>query len=100
MYSSAQPGARDLVGSSVQVDAKSHIKVTTLSRDLNADGSVRRYRIHGNLHGTSKQWYTVGSGKWSHRFLASRIDVERTLRDAAALPSDAVTELESELLLP
>ncbi|MES2921164.1 MAG: hypothetical protein V4819_06450 [Verrucomicrobiota bacterium] len=100
MTSSAAPGEANLAGRTIRIDADSYVKVTTIGRDLNANGTTRNVRIHGDVFCRSKQWFSLTDRAWKHQFLASAARVEKELRAVAVLPPDAVTQMNAELLLP
>ena len=100
MTSSVSPVESNLVGRTIPVDSMSSIRVTTISKNLNADGSVESYRLHADVLCRSKQWFSMDARGWRHVFLASSQAVHDALRAEASLPDHAMTHLNSELLLP
>jgi hypothetical protein len=100
MTSSVSPVESNLVGRTIPVDGKSSIRVTTISKNLNADGSVESYRVHADVLCRSKQWFSIDARGWRHVFLTSSQAVHDALRVEASLPDHAITHLNSELLLP
>lgn len=100
MTSSINPTDSSLVGKTIPLDGKSYIRVTTISSNLNSDGSVESYRIHADVHSKCKQWLSINDRGWSKVYLVSAQRVHDALRAEATLPEDAVTHLDAELLLP
>ncbi len=100
MTSSVSPLESDLVGRTIPVDDMTSIRVTTISKNLNADGSVKSYRVHADVHCRSKQWFSIEDRGWRHVCLASSQAVHDALRAEASLPKHEMTHLNSELLLP
>lgn len=99
LNASERPAAQDLVGQTVAIDSSSHAQITAISHDLNADGSVRRYRVHANLHCRSKQSLSLRTGSWNHVFLVSASQTESSLRQAAGLSPASDASLQSNALL-
>ncbi|HEX7262504.1 MAG TPA: hypothetical protein VF258_11920 [Luteolibacter sp.] len=100
MTSSADPVGSRLVGRAIPIDGKTSIRVTTISKNLKADGSEESYRIHADVYCICKQWISIDDRGWKKVYLASSQDVHDALRAEASLPENAVTHLNAELLLP
>jgi hypothetical protein len=100
MTSSANPVDSSLVGRNIPLDDKSSIRVTTISKNLKADGSVDSYRIHADVRCKCKQWFSIEDRGWRKVYLASSQDVHDALRLEASLPEHAITDMNAVLLLP
>lgn len=98
MTSSVIPAESNLVGRTLPIAGIGTIQVTTISKNLNANGSVESYRVHADVHCRSKQWLFIDDLGWRHAFLASAQEVHHAIRTAASLPDHAVTHLDSDLL--
>lgn len=100
MYCESEPVNRDIAGKTFPLDSKSQINITTISRDVNADGTTERFRIHANILGVSKRWFSMRDRSWNHIFVASSSRAEEELRSIAGFASDSITELKSDMLQP
>ena len=100
MTSNTNPADSSLINKHIPLDDKSYIRITTISRTFKADGSVESYRIHADVYCKCKQWLSMNERGWSKVYLASAQRVHDALRVEAAIPVDAVTHMDSELLLP
>jgi hypothetical protein len=99
MTSNAKPVDSSLVGRTIPLDGKSSIRVTTISNNLKADGSVDSYKIHADVRCKCKQWFSIEDRGWRKVYLASSQDVHEALRVEASLPEHAITHMDAELLL-
>ena len=100
VMTSSRPMDSSLVGRTIQVDDKSSIKVTGISRNSNVDGSVESYIIHANLLCLHKQWFSLSDRAPRRQYLVSAELLESTLRHEANLPDSATTDLRADYLLP
>jgi hypothetical protein len=100
MISNSLPPDSSLVGRTIPIDGSTSVRVTAISNILQADGSVGGCKVHADVLGRSRQWFSLKDRAWHHVFLASSRKVHAALRAEASLPEQTTTHLISERLLP
>lgn len=99
MTSNHKPAFSEIVGKRFPLDSDSQIEITAISHNLNADGPSN-YKIHADVSGVSKHRFSINELSWNQSILVSSAKVEKQLRLLAALPADAATSMNSDMLQP